>query len=272
MKTLQNHILIYDKDCPMCNIYSKGFIKAGMLDENGREAFSEISPELKNKIDIHRSKNEIALIDVTKNRVFYGLESLLVIIGSSFPILEKIARFIPFYWFFQRLYKFVSYNRKQIVPSSKDLTEGNCVPDFNMKYRLYYLAFVLIFSSYVLGFYNQRLFPDFKNNFGLEFFICCMQIVWQSLFVGIYLKDRIWDYLGNMMTVSLLGTLLLIPVLSFDFNQLFYFVYFGIVVFIMFLEHLRRCKMLNFGIIPTISWMIFRLTFGAVLLYIVSNI
>ena len=62
MKTLQNHILIYDNDCPMCNIYSKGFIKIGMLDENGREAFSEISQETKNIIDFHRSKNEMKLV------------------------------------------------------------------------------------------------------------------------------------------------------------------------------------------------------------------
>jgi len=271
MKTLQNHILIYDKDCPMCNVYSKGFIKSGMLDENGREAFSEITSETKNKIDVHRSKNEIALIDTKNNRVIYGLESLLTIIGNSFPTLEKIARIRPFHWFFQRLYKFVSYNRKQIIPSKKDLTKDNCVPDFNLKYRLFYLAFVLLFSAYVLGFYNQRLFPNFKNNFGLEFFICCMQILWQSAFMGIYLKDRIWDYLGNMMTVSLLGTLLLIPVLFFNFSQVFYFIYFGIVVFIMFLEHLRRCRILKFGIIPTISWMLFRITFGAILLYLVSN-
>ena len=271
MKTLQNHILIYDNDCPMCNIYSKGFIKAGMLDENGREAFSEISPEIKNKIDFHRSKNEIALVNTKENKVVYGLESLLAIIGNSFPTLEKAARTKPFHWFFQRLYKFVSYNRKQIIPSAKDLTEDNCVPDFNLKYRLFYLAFVLFFSVYVLGFYNQRLFPDFKNNFELEFFICCMQIIWQGAFMEIYLKDKIWDYLGNMMTVAWLGTLLLIPALFLDFNQMLYFIYFGIVVFIMFLEHLRRCRMLKFGIFPTISWMIFRLIFGAILLYIVSN-
>jgi len=242
-----------------------------MLDENGREAFSEINLEIRNQIDFHRSKNEIALIDTQNNQVVYGLESLLTIIGNSFPILEKFARIKPFHLFFRKLYKFVSFNRKQIIPSAKDLTKNNCVPDFNLKYRLLYIAFVLIFSAYVLGFYNQRLFPDFKNNFGLEFFICCMQILWQGVFMGIYLKERIWDYLGNMMTVSLLGTLLLVPTLLFDFNRIFYFIYFGIVVFIMFLEHLRRCRILKFGIIPTISWMLFRITFGAILLYIVSN-
>ncbi len=47
MKTLKNYTLIYDDQCPMCNIYSKGFIKAGMLDENGREAFTDLSSKIK---------------------------------------------------------------------------------------------------------------------------------------------------------------------------------------------------------------------------------
>ena len=118
MKTLQNHTLIYDNECPMCNIYSKGFIKSGMLDESGREAFTELSFKNKNLIDFNRAKNEIALVDHSKNKVIYGLDSLLLIIGNSFPTLEKIARIQPLYWFFKKLYSFVSYNRKQIRKKS----------------------------------------------------------------------------------------------------------------------------------------------------------
>jgi len=95
MKTLKNHILIYDNECPMCNIYSKGFIKCGMLDEKGREAFTDLSFKNKDLIDFNRAKNEIALVDYEKNTVIYGLESLLLIIGNSFPKLEKIARIQP---------------------------------------------------------------------------------------------------------------------------------------------------------------------------------
>lgn len=36
MKTLQNQTLLYDEDCPLCQVYTTGFIKAKMLDENGR--------------------------------------------------------------------------------------------------------------------------------------------------------------------------------------------------------------------------------------------
>lgn len=129
MKTLQNHTLIYDNQCPMCNIYSKGFIKAGMLGENGREAFTELSLKNKNLIDLNRAKNEIALVDNRQHKVSYGLDSLLLIIGTSFPTLEKIARIRPLYWFFKKMYSFVSYNRKQIIPSAKDFSDEACVPD-----------------------------------------------------------------------------------------------------------------------------------------------
>ena len=169
------------------------------------------------------------------------------------------------------MYKFVSYNRKQIIPCENDRTENACVPDFNLKYRLLYIGFVLIFSAIVLGVYNAKLFPEFQHHFQLKFFICAMQIVWQSVFLFAYLKDKFWDYLGNMMTVSLLGTLLLLPVLAFDFGRQFSFIYFGIVIFVMVLEHIRRCRILNIGWLPTLSWIAFRLTFGAVLLYIVSH-
>lgn len=267
MKTLKNHTLIFDNECPMCNIYSQGFIKAGMLDAGGREAFTELSFKNKNLINFNRAKNEIALIDHEKNQVIYGLDSLLLIIGNSFPALEKVARILPLYWFFKKLYSFVSYNRKQIIPSKKDHTEEACVPDFNVKYRLAYISFVIVFSAFVLSNFSVKLGLGLHPNFGREFIICIGQIVWQTLFLKSYLKDKTWDYLGNMMTVSLIGTLLLIPALLINLNPISSIFYFGIVVFIMFLEHIRRCRILRLNLLPTISWMIFRMTVLAVLIW-----
>lgn len=257
MKTLQNHTLIYDNDCPMCNIYSKGFTKCGMLDENGREAFSEISVTSKAIIDFNRAKNEIALVNRTNHTVIYGVDSLLLIIGNSFPLLEKIARIQPLYWFFRKLYSFVSYNRKQIIPSEKDHTEQSCIPDFNLKYRLAYLVFGVLFSAYILSIFTGKLNSSLTHNFAREFIICLTQIIWQSVFLKTYLKDKIWDYLGNMMTVSLIGTLLLIPALYTNFEPFFYIIYLGIVVSIVLLKHIRRCTILQLNAFPTISLIVF---------------
>lgn len=266
MKTLKNHTLIYDNECPMCNIYSKGFIKSGMLDKSGREAFTELSSKNKSLIDFNRAKNEIALVDHEKNEVIYGLDSLLLIIGNSFPILEKIARVPPLHWFFKKLYSFVSYNRKQIIPSAKDHTEEACIPDFNLKYRIAYIAFVVIFSSHVLSLFSTKLGVGLAQNFWRELGICLEQVVWQTVFLKAYLKDKFWNYLGNLMTVSLIGTLLLIPALFLNLNTDFNRFYFGIVVFMMFLEHIRRCKILKLNFLPTISWMIFRMIVLALIL------
>lgn len=266
MKTLKNHILIYDSECPMCTMYSKGFIKAGMLDENGRKAFTEVSSERDSLIDFNRAKNEIALVDYRQSKVIYGLDSLLLIIGNSFPALEKMARIQPLYWFFKKLYSFVSYNRKQIIPSEKDHNGQGCVPDFNVRYRLAYISFVVIFSAFVLSLFSAQMNVGLKVNFWREFAVCAVQIAWQTLFLKNYLKEKCWDYIGNMMTVSLIGTLLLIPALLLNLNGGLLVFYFGFVVVLMFLEHLRRCKILQLNLLPTVSWTIFRMTVAALII------
>ncbi len=271
MKTLKNHTLIYDKDCPMCAVYSSAFIGSGMLDKNGREAFCEISLEDKNLLDYNRSRNEIALINHQENKVIYGLDSLLLIIGNSFPLLVKIAKIQPLYWFFQKLYKLVSFNRKQIIPSVKDTEKDACVPDFNLKYRLLYIGFVAVFSAFVLSEFSPKLWQNLTPNFYRELSVCLAQIFWQTLFLKSFLKDNFWNYLGNMMTVSLLGTLLLIPALFLNFNELFFGVYFFLVVSVMFFEHFRRCKILKLGFLPTFSWLIFRLTLALLIFAIYSK-
>lgn len=162
------------------------------------------------------------------------------------------------------MYSFVSYNRKQIIPSANHHPDQACIPDFNLRYRLAYIIFVVIFSSCVLSLFSAKL--EISPNFGRELIVCLGQIIWQTLFLKAYLKDRIWDYLGNMMTVSLIGTLLLIPSLFLNLGLMVSIIYFGVVVFIMFLEHLRRCRILKLNLLPTLSWMVFRATVLAVLI------
>ena len=72
MKTLKNHILIYDKDCPMCAVYSSAFIGSGMLDKNGREAFCEISLEDKNLLDYNLDVATINESDAMPNDFIVG--------------------------------------------------------------------------------------------------------------------------------------------------------------------------------------------------------
>ena len=49
MKTLENQTLLYDEDCPLCSVYTTGFIKNGMLDVNGRKLDVKIASPKENR-------------------------------------------------------------------------------------------------------------------------------------------------------------------------------------------------------------------------------
>ena len=42
MKTLSNHVILYDSECPMCTIYTYAFTATGMLDTEGRAPYQEM--------------------------------------------------------------------------------------------------------------------------------------------------------------------------------------------------------------------------------------
>ncbi|SDH43580.1 hypothetical protein SAMN04487996_13726 [Dyadobacter soli] len=73
-----------------------------------------------------------------------------------------------------------------------------------------------------------------------------------------------------MMTISLAGALALLPVAALCawFNLGWQEGGFGflLVVFLMFLEHLRRCKLLEVGYLMTASWVLYRIAILFILL------
>lgn len=264
MKTLNNHTLIYDKDCPLCQVYTSGFIKSKMLDTNGRKAFSTINTNDLEHIDINRASNEIALIDTKNKTVYYGINSLLKVIGHSFPIIEKIGNLKPINFLLKKLYSFISYNRKVIIPS-KNITEGKlqCTPTYSFKYRLLYLLFTVIVTTLVL-FKFSKLIPNFPNStIEREFVLAFAQIIFQGLFILKLEKKVILNYLGNLMTVSLMGSLILIPLLLINsvtkVPELTNLLCFGLTVGFMFLEHVRRIKLLKLPSYLSYSWVIYRI-------------
>ena len=78
------------------------------------------------------------------------------------------------------------------------------------------------------------------------------------LFRSTYASKKTWDYLGNMMTISLAGSLLLIPAILIHPSKNIATGYFLTVAALMLLEHIRRTKLLNLGWLPTITWIAYR--------------
>lgn len=264
MKKLENQTLLYDEDCPICNIYTSKLIKAGMVDENGRKPYSEINEKEEIYIDLKRATNEIALVDSKNKTVLYGVDGLLKVFGHSYPLIEKIGTIKPINYVLKKMYKFISYKRKVIAPSreKKDITL-KCIPDFNYKYRFLYLTFASIITTLVLYNYSNLFTFLPKANMGKEFLLTLGQMVFQGMFL-IYLKgDKIINYLGNLMTVSLMGSLLLLPILLVSIflkiPETLTLVWFVVTVFLMLLEHYRRMKILELPFHLSITWIVYRI-------------
>jgi hypothetical protein len=271
MKTLENQTLLYDEDCPLCSLYTTGFVKSGMLDENGRKSYCQLSAEEQNFIDLKRATNEIALVDNKNKTVTYGIDSLIKVVGFSFPVIEKIAITKPIHFILKKMYSFVSYNRKVIIPGN--VSEENklqCIPDFNYKYRFLFIAFALTITSFVLFGYSDLIPVLPKTNIFREVALAFGQIIFQSLFLFKFDKRTIMNYAGNLMTVSLMGSLILLPILILNqfinIPEIVVLGWFAITVLIMFTEHFRRIKILKLPFYLSYTWILYRILALALIL------
>lgn len=270
MKSLKNHTIFYDAECPMCKLYTSGFAKAGMLEQEGVQSYQQMPDPLCLHIDQQRAVNEIALINTLTGEVTYGIHSLFKVLGNSIPLFKPLFAFKPFIWLMTKVYAFVSYNRKVIIPAPVHAGASILQPDFKLRYRLTYLFFTWLAASYILTVYApllKGLMP--AGGAYREYLICGGQLVWQAIMISLVAKEQKWTYLGNMMTISFAGAVLLLPGILiagyFSLPALVYAGYFMLVAGLMFLEHFRRMGLLKLGLIPTISWTLYRI---AILLFI----
>lgn len=263
MKTLENQTLLYDEDCPLCSLYTTGFVKSGMLDENGRKSYCQLSDEEQSYVDLKRAPNEIALVNNVTKTVTYGIDSLIKVVGFSFPLIERIATIKPVNFILKKMYSFVSYNRKVIIPGNiKKENKLQCTPDFNHKYRFLFIGFALTITTFILFGFSNLITSLPKTNILREVILAFGQLVFQSLFLLKLDQKTIINYAGNVMTVSLMGSLLLVPILILNqfinLPHLIVLGWFGITVCIMFAEHFRRIKILKLPLYLSYTWVIYR--------------
>lgn len=133
------------------------------------------------------------------------------------------------------------------------------------KYRIPYMLIATIFTSTVLLYYSYLLKPIVpKSNLIREYGICFGQILFQGsiLFLIKTKKSLLLDYLSNMMTVSLLGGLLLLPsfILAhyFIIHPMVYLSYFFSVVIFMFFNHQKRVKNIQAPVWLSYTWVLYR--------------
>lgn len=163
----------------------------------------------------------------------------------------------------RKLYSFISYNRKVIIPSkiNKEI-KLQCIPNFNYKYRFLFIGFATVVTTIALYYYSFLIISLPKTNIIREFIITLGQLIFQSLFLLKLDKKVIFNYTGNLMAVSLMGSLLLLPMLVlqtvFNISENTILVWFTITTFIMFMEHYRRIKILELPTYLCLTWVFYR--------------
>lgn len=266
MGALKDHTLLYDVDCPLCRVYTGAFVKYGWLDQQGRQSFQQLPDNWHTVINDARAQSEIALINRTTHEVSYGIDALFRILAGKMPGLAPLFAAKWFRWVTQRLYFFISYNRK-VIAAVKPAPGAvrTCTPAYSFKYRATYLVFAWLFTTLVLNSYAVLMAGILPGgSIYRELLVCGGQMIFQGAVVSCINKEKRMDYLGNMMTVSAIGALLLLP--AFPLQWLFpgipatgFVFYFLLVAGFMLLEHLRRVSLLGLGVSLSISWVIYRL-------------
>ncbi|MEH3113586.1 DUF393 domain-containing protein [Pedobacter terrae] len=262
MKTLNNHVILFDNECPICYAYTKAFVKIGMLSQSGREAYQEMPSNICPLVNHQKAADEIALVNTETGEVTYGIKSLFKIIAYAIPFFKPLFLFGPFVYVMQQLYAFISYNRKVIIPVA--IKENSLQPTFKLRYRITFLLFTWSITAYILIDYAHLLtdFVTMGSNYR-EYLICGGQLFFQGIIISFYRKEKLWDYLGSMMTISFAGSLLLLPIIVldkyFNFQPLFFLIYFLMIAGLMFLEHIRRSKLLKLGWLMSVTWALYRL-------------
>ena len=189
--------IVYDDTCPMCRWYTKAFVNAGLLEEDGRVSFSELDDrELIQCMDLERSRDEIPLLDREGGPTLYGIDSLVYLLGDKLPIIPRLMKYRSVDWLVRRFYKLVSYNRRVIAPSRSEPGKIDCTPHFDYRYRMIYVFLATSFGLLVL------------TRFWVWSLLCWILLLLPALALR---RERLVEYLGQYSTVVMLGGLLLLP-------------------------------------------------------------
>lgn len=263
MKNQPSHTILYDQDCPMCVAYTAGMVKSGMLSDSGRIPYQPAACQY-HGVDANRARNEIAVVEHTNGRVQYGIDAMLAVIAVRIPWIKHVGQWKPVHATLKLVYRFISYNRKVIAPPAERQVEATCTPDMHHGMRWAYLALASLFTAFVLS----RITPLMGSQIPqlptwAELAICGGQVLWQGGALLLLKADKKLDYLGHMVTISLMGAMALLPLLVigtwFTIHPAIDVTYFMVVVAGMFTEHIHRVGRLKLPSILTVSWLAYRI-------------
>jgi predicted DCC family thiol-disulfide oxidoreductase YuxK len=199
----QSQVILYDDSCPLCKLYTRGFVKIGALPEDGRQGLADAAerlPECVAQLDLHRARHFIPLVDRDTGEVRYGLDALGILLAERFPRLgwllrSKLPRLAyPLYWL-------VTYNRRIIAGCPPPVHGFDCAPDFALAPRLTYVLLALG-GWLALG---TRFFERADDLTRTLF----LGVVFYQFILLTLCGRRSWDALGALVTNFLMFGILL---------------------------------------------------------------
>jgi predicted DCC family thiol-disulfide oxidoreductase YuxK len=261
MKT-NNKTIIYDDTCPMCTWYTGAFVKTGLIQPEGRKAFSDIDDRLLAAIDLQRGRNEIPLVDTATGQVLYGIDAMLEVLGQKMPLIKTMGNLPPIKWFLYRLYRLVTYNRRVIVAPTAQPNAFDCTPDFNIRYRTYFMLLCLVVNTLLLFPLHAYIFSNsvFASSTSGRLLLGHTVLVMLNLLLAAALPRKTGlEYLGQVNMLATLFFLLCLPLLFVNkylilTGTITNTVYLGLLGGFIGREYVRRMQYA--GIWPRYKWVI----------------
>jgi predicted DCC family thiol-disulfide oxidoreductase YuxK len=242
-------VLIYDDLCPLCTWYTGWFVKSGLLPAEGRKAFSSVKESILSRIDFERGKNEIPLIDLNTNQVWYGIDALLEILDQKIPCVKTIGLLWPIKWFLMKLYKLISFNRKVIVARKCGHGDIDCSPDLNTFYRVLFISLFLVGNTMMLFPVHELILSKLQYyRLGIwELQLAHIGLVVSNILLSISLpRKAALEFLGQVNMLAVITILMLLPLMLFQFTltipSWFTGIYLVILTIIIIREYFRRMQ------------------------------
>lgn len=256
---MENKILIYDDNCPLCSWYAGQFVKFGLLPAEDRKAFSSLEDAYLSKIDFEKSRNEIPLLDTMSGKVLYGIDALLEILGRKMPWIKSTGNLQPVKWFLKKLYKLVSYNRKVIVARKCGPGSIDCSPDISYFYRFYFMALSFLFNTLMLFPLHETVLSSLSyyriSTSQLQAAHLAFVVV-NCLLAFSFSKHKAFEYLGQVNMLALTVILLLIPLMLIHtlVPEWCISIYLAATTAVIFKEYTRRMEYA--GVLPKNRWVV----------------
>jgi len=247
--------IIYDGECPFCEVYTRAFVKVGILKAEERIPFSEIkNQEFVSRMDATRQGNEIPLVDLNGGKTIYGIDALIFLLGKKWKWIKTVCQFAPIYFFLKHFYGLISYNRRIMLAKKYREMECSCAPKFHLGYRLAFIIIAAIISVLITWEFGKAIaqtLPIKIENAGMKMeAICGTGWAMTILSALIFMKKNRIDYIGHLAVLQIIGVFVLLPsILIAPHLELFGFVIcFLNVVFsswLMLRGHIKRIRILG---------------------------